>query len=522
MALTRSVEQTHDQQTVQEPAPLVQLPGPANAQNQIGNAAVAQQLGGGRTDISQYTPQYVEAHRDELGIPPGAPIDDFFHEFVAHRLAYQNMSEQDPNRPGISQADADRIRAQQQLLQSWGYQSTVSRDQEIIDPNTGLYAVRFDPTEEGIAAGRSSTVAFRGTQPWNSDEFSWRNPLGPLNDLISDAGPSVGSTQYDANAGAIRDLMAGGTGQVTTTGHSLGGYLAQRAAAENPELARQVVTFQAGGLNRGDVADFEAANQDGHIGVRHHYTTADVVHRAGEQRLPGTFFEHRPNSLTEGHTKYLMYDDNDVTTLAEATGGKTVRQSNQDTVSGWSRHLWEGARTGAGGLGRLGTAPIAGAWDLAAGLWDAGSNAVSGIGDALSNTVGGVGQGLGTAWDGASNGFSQMMDGNILGGLGTMGGGLVSGTGQALMGVGQGALGLGQTAINAVGDTAGAVWDGASTLASNAVTGAGQVLRGGVNLVEGAAEGAWEGAKWAGNKVADAGAAVGSGLKSAWDFATSW
>lgn len=565
MARTRIPEQDLSTDAPQTTAPvnLSGLSSGNNAQNQLGNSAVAQQSGvNGRTDISQYTPQYVEAHRDELGIPAGAPVEDFFNEFVAHKLAYQDLSSWNNVAPGDPQYAA--IQAQRQMLESWGYNSNITAANEVMDPNTGLYAVRLDPNEQGLAQGRGSKVAFRGTEPFKGSESSVNNPWGAINDVTADLGTSVGSSQYNANADRIRGLMAGGVGDITTTGHSLGGYLAERAAVENNDLMGNgnVVTFQAGGLNREDANRFDAANADGHIGVRHHYTDMDVVHRAGEQRLGGTFFEHQANALTEGHTKYLMYNDNDVTTLAEATGGKNVVQSNQDTVSDWSRHLYEGGRTGLGGVVRAGMAPINAAWQTGVGLGNGIVNAASGLGTAAMDTYNGVAGGLGTAWNGAASGASQMWNGDLLGGLGTMGSGLLSGTGEALSGVGQGLWGLGKTGVGAITDTAGALWNGASTLVGDVGQGVYQAGRGALNLVEGAVGGtveagkylggkaleagsaAWEGAKsgaswlgdqavsagsavadgaaWAGNKVLDAGAAVGSGLKSAWDTVTSW
>ena len=77
---------------------------------------------------------------------------------------------------------------------------------------------------------------------------------------------------------------------MSVAGYSLGGYLAQRAAADNADLVGngEVVTFQSGGLHREDTAKFNEANADGHIDVRHHQTNMDVVHRAGEAPLPGT------------------------------------------------------------------------------------------------------------------------------------------------------------------------------------------------------------------------------------------
>ncbi len=514
------------------------------AQSQRGNAAVAAQAGLGapqeRTDISRYTPAYVEAHRDELGIPAGAPVEDFFNEFVAHKLAYQDLSTWASLKPGDEGYDS--VQAQKRMLESWGYSSNIGQQQEVNDPRTGLYAVRLDPTEQGLAQGRGSITAFRGTEPFTPGQSNPENPWGLANDIISDFGPSVGSNQYGANSAQIRALVAGGKGDQTLAGYSLGGYIAQRAAADNADLMGRgdLVTFQSGGLNREDAWRFEGQNQDGHIGVRHHYTDMDVVHRAGENRINGQFFEHRANGLTEGHTKYLMYDDNDVTTVAEATGGKRVVQSDRDTIPDWSRHTWEGARTGAGGAFRLGMAPNNAAWQLGTGLGQTGWEAAGGLQDSANEAWSGLYSGAGTALYGTGRGLDQMWHGDLLGGMGTIGGGMLSGTGKAASGGGSALLGLGETALNATRGTLGAMWDSTKSYVGDTAQGLYQMGRGGVNLVEGeigrqwenakelgsqtvaagkwaggkaveAGQAAWEGTKWAGNKAVEAGQAAVDG-----------
>ena len=525
-------------------------------QNTMGNAAVAAQTGvnGGREDISRYTPEYVEANRDALGIPPGAPIDDFFLEFIAHNLVGEQLSKMQ----NLTEGDAnyERVKAQHKLMESWGYNPKVTADQEVIDPTTGLYGVRLDPSEAGAAQGKGSIMAFRDTEPLTPEEATAENPFGIINDFITDLGPSVGSRQYDPNSERIRELMAGGQGDMTLAGFSLGGYLAQRAAADNADLIGngEVVTYQAGGLHREDTAKFNEANADGHIDVRHHQTNMDIMHRAGEAPLPGTFFEHTPNGITEGHRKTLMYDDNDTTTLAEATGGKSTQEYSEDPNGGFQRHLWEAGRNTAGGYLRLKMAPLNAVYQTGVGMGEAFVNASNGLAESGQNAWNGLSGGVNTAGQGLGTGAGQIANGDILQGLGTMGGGLLQGTGQALTGLGQGALGLGETAIGAVGDTAGALYDGASTLVTDAATGAYQVGRGVMNFVEGSAEAEWEGAKWAGNKAvegakwagnkaaegakwagnkaaegaqwagskaSEVGSAIGGSLEKAWDWVNS-
>lgn len=477
--MARTRQPTYDNhRTEAPPESAVRLP----SQDLWGNAALLGQLGGdqaaasgeaaksSRTDITHLTPDYVAAHREELGIPDEAPVEDFFYEFLAKRLATQNMSEMDPDAQGISAEDRDRRLAFQELLTSWGYQSTVSEDQEIIDPETGLYAVRFDPLEGEAGQGRNSVVAFRGTEAVRGDEFDLDNPFSAFNDVVADLGPSVGSSQYDPNKEAIAALIGGGTEDAVLTGHSLGGYLAQRAASDNADAVRELVTFQAGGIDEADAHRFEAANADGHADVRHHQTNWDLVHRAGEDRIDGTFFEHRPNNPTQGHSKYLMYSDDETEDLADA-GGKTVSTTDHDPVSAAERHAVEAARTGVGGLGRIALSPLRGAWELGEGLVETGQD----------------------AWGRASAGFGDLLGGDVWGGLSGLagaGGSLITGTGGALL-------------------------DGLGTMGSNLLTGGGQLLSAGENLVEAG----WEGAKDLGGKALSGLASAGSGLV---DALTGW
>lgn len=436
-------------------------------QDRWGNAALASQIpadasddqatdqGSSRTDITKLTPDYVEAHREELGIPDEAPIEDFFYEFLAKSLATHQVSKDDPNDPSLSKEDRERILARQQLLESWGYKGTVGADQEVLDPDTGLYAVRFDPLDGPAGEGKNSVVAFRGTEAVKSNEESLGNPLGMFNDVLADLGPSVGSRQYDANADAIRALMEGGTDKDVLTGHSLGGYLAQRVAAENADLTDSVVTYQAGGIDSDDADRFEEANADGHIDVRHHQTNWDVVHLAGEQRLDGTFFQHNADGPRMAHALYLMYDDDDSESLVEAAGSKDIVTTHDDPVPEWERHTAEGLRTGVGGLGQVLGSPLVGLWNTGEGLAEAGSHAMDGLGK------------IGDDWG----------KGDYLGAAGD----------------------VLSTGANLVGDTGKALWSGVEGTASTLWNGGSQLLSAGENFLEAG----WDGAKSLGSAAMD-------------------
>ena len=82
---------------------------------------------------------------------------------------------------------------------------------------------------------------------------------------------------------AIDDLMKVAPGQkLEVTGHSLGGALAQKAAAEHAASIGAVTTFQAPGVDAADAAKFNANKADGVKAVS--YTHLDVYKRQGQQR----------------------------------------------------------------------------------------------------------------------------------------------------------------------------------------------------------------------------------------------
>ena len=537
------------------------LQGVNTQQNQVGNQAVQQAVNGTgtgpRDDIRQLTPEYVEAHRAELGIPDGAPTSDFFMEFMAHNQAYQHMSRipgelADPN---TTEERRQEILAQQDMMRAWGYNPVVTEDMEVYDPNTGLYGFRLDPLEGEAGRGNNSIMAFRGSEAPNAadplSETSLRNPWGWFQDWTSDFGQAnPGYDQYYNNADRIREVMSGGTDHVNTTGHSLGGFLAQRAASQNPDLVDDIVTFQAGGVLDSEVDAFNDANADGHMHARHHSANHDVVNRVGEQHLPGDFFSHNRSGFSFDHTTNLMYHDANNPNMMDLTNGqRTVDHTTTDNVGEGQRRLLEGGRNVLGAAVRTGMALPNAAWQTGVGLGEMINNAGSGLaqtGSDLWGSVQGVGQMAGGLWNGAG----QMLGGDLMGGLGTMGSGLWNGAGNVLGGLWDGAGSLLGTGAGIIGDTAGALWDGASSLGHDALMVGTQAYHGVKNLGLAAWEGAkglggmamdgaswaggkiadgasaaWEGAQWAGGKLADGAAAVGNGIadgaSAAWE-GTKW
>lgn len=155
----------------------------------------------------------------------------------------------------------------------------------------GFQMRTFQPTVQ-VSPNPTPVVAFRGTQFELSGEA--------VSDLAADADAGgIGVEQFFRNAGLIERHMrsaarSGHNGKVIVTGHSLGGALAQIAAATYPDLIDQVVTFQSPGINRDLVERMSehnrGARQRGERGVQstHYRAMGDIVPLAGAGFTEGT------------------------------------------------------------------------------------------------------------------------------------------------------------------------------------------------------------------------------------------
>ena len=439
------------------------------------------------------TREEVHANPQAYGIPEGGNPDDWFNEYMAHTVAYMQPEQFDRNALDPSAPDyAQRLAAierHRETMAAWGYNPdslTFLNDSRSGDNESGLQAVRVDPTDPDSGIG--SIVGFRGTEPLAMHQSTLTNPTGALDDVATDLGRDIGSTQYDPNQERIRALIAGGTGPMTLTGHSLGGALAQHAAADTTDLGvANVVGFQAPGIDRSSARAFDEANAEGQIDVRFHEHNNDVVHRAGEQKLGGTHYSWDDTNdpfFGSAHTSYFMYDGINGTgdQVTNVGAGSSATATTADPIT--NRLGWEGGRRVLGGAINTVASPFQGAFALGQGLGEAGVNAGRGVWDSGSSLVGGVADGAVSLGTGVVDGASQIMDGNVLSGLGTMAGGAGRAIGDVAGGVWDGTTGLVGTAAGLVGDTAGAVWSGVSTAGSQLVDGVGTVAHGVGNLAE--------------------------------------
>ena len=140
----------------------------------------------------------------------------------------------------------------------------------------------FTPT----VGGKPPIVAFRGTVPAKVDT------------LITDVDPSgIGMYQFNPNKAAIERQMRAlsAHGKVISSGHSLGGALAQIAAASFPDLVDRIVTFQSPGVSREMAQKIVSHNEqhpDQAIESSHHRVKGDLVPYGGEALTPGMIHNH--------------------------------------------------------------------------------------------------------------------------------------------------------------------------------------------------------------------------------------
>src|SRR4051812_41604290 len=141
-------------------------------------------------------------------------------------------------------------------------------------------------------SGKPPIVTFRGTRP------------SKIQTVIADLDPTgIGMYQFNPNRGLIdaQMLAAASHGQVISSGHSLGGALAQIAASTFPDRVQRIVTFQSPGVSREMVAKLEkynAEHPDAEIESSHHRVKGDLVPMGGQALTPGVIHNHE---MTDGN-----------------------------------------------------------------------------------------------------------------------------------------------------------------------------------------------------------------------------
>ena len=230
-----------------------------------------------------FPPDLEKAKKEILEQTKDIPNQDIVYEQAAHHHAYNPSSKLPPG---------------------WG----LERTGEIDDKETGLYAGLFTPVkgvDSSASHGREvhSVIAFRGT-----------NDFEDIRDDLSV--PGIGTVQFAKNAKAIAGLFSKGAkfGKIDVVGHSLGGALAQIAAARTPGRVGRVVTFQAPGISPEDAQRLKAFNEQAEEPILgSHYRVGgiipDVAPLAGDTMIGGSVVEFRESDATtfiDKHTDFPL------------------------------------------------------------------------------------------------------------------------------------------------------------------------------------------------------------------------
>jgi len=209
----------------------------------------------------------------------------------------------------------------------------------------------FLPTQDG----KAPIVAFRGTVPTK------------VQTIIADLDPTgIGMYQFNPNRALIEGQIqaASAHGKIISSGHSLGGALAQIAAATFPDAVGRIVTFQAPGVSREmaqRLVNHNEQHPDEAIDSSHHRVKGDLVPMGGQALTPGTIHNHEMgggsmlsrNPLSKHVSMPLAQEEmaqgNEVPIHGDSqmthTGDVSTEQDNAE-----KSQLIEMARTGLGHL----------------------------------------------------------------------------------------------------------------------------------------------------------------------------
>jgi fermentation-respiration switch protein FrsA (DUF1100 family) len=186
-----------------------------------------------------------------------------------------------------------------ELLSQWGYREAGA----VADPESGFRAVLFMPTAE-VLEGKTDrakiaraihggtpppVLAFRGTQ----------EKRGAQDDVNREG---IGTYQFESNVGRVHEMFGAAGGKAIVAGHSLGGALAQLAAARFPSAVQRIVTFQAPAVSAkaaDAVAKHNAESPNDQIKSSHYRASGDLVHTAGEKLTKGDVFTFESKGI--GH-----------------------------------------------------------------------------------------------------------------------------------------------------------------------------------------------------------------------------
>src|SRR6185312_16300137 len=138
----------------------------------------------------------------------------------------------------------------------------------------GFRAVLYKPTEEALHGDteQGQTIrAVHGGPPPPVLAFRGTAEKRGVQDDVNKHG--VGAYQFASNEAKVLAMLDAAGGKVISTGHSLGGALAQLTAAHYPGNVSRVVTFQSPGIPKAEadkVKQYNKQHPEGRIESTHH------------------------------------------------------------------------------------------------------------------------------------------------------------------------------------------------------------------------------------------------------------
>lgn len=180
-------------------------------------------------------------------------------------------------------------------LEAWGYEITAEHE----DKNSGFRVIGLTPISKGAKDPDGNplkpVLAFRGTA--NS---------GGAKDDANEEG--IGTFQFSRNEKEVQNVFAQAGSPADVTGHSLGGALAQLAAARLGGLVSNIVTFQSPGISKAEASKIDP---DKHKAT-HYRAGGDLVSDAGEAFAKGEVFsfDHKGPDSPLSHMTFPLAELN--------------------------------------------------------------------------------------------------------------------------------------------------------------------------------------------------------------------
>ena len=284
-----------------------------------------------------FLPQQVQA---SLSLALLGGESELTYEAFINQLSYMAYS----NAPDLSDvklmpknASNSTRESAQAILQVAGY-----RARPTIHGLWGLQMRVFEPIP-GQAKYHKTVVAFRGTEGISLNPTIRASVAGPnanladneseLDTMADLAAYATAYSQYEANQRAIIDPVLKPLGaNLVATGHSLGGGLAQIAAAKHAGQFSEVCTFQSANISKSDVE--RLAKQNKALKAKQFRVLGDVVPTSGEAAVQGEVVEVRRSaggagliqnaSVAGGHNAPIALE-----LLREVALGNTIDKNNK-------------------------------------------------------------------------------------------------------------------------------------------------------------------------------------------------